>query len=202
MIDGKSSDEKLQAVFERIDATNCKDPNNIQDRESERPAALVYGERMTDMLNIYDPSADDLLKIAVRAQHIERWTSPRNSYPEGRAGYLTWRSDLKTFHGRRAGELMQASGYSETDCERVAGLISKRGLKRDPQTQILEDVACLVFLKFYAGDFINDHDDDAVIRILGKTAKKMSPRGVAAAAGLDLSDRLGSLLTKTVEQIA
>jgi hypothetical protein len=39
------------------------------------------------------------LKIAARAQHIERWTVPRSSYPEGRIAYLTWRKDLQKLHG-------------------------------------------------------------------------------------------------------
>ena len=134
----------------------------------------------------------------MRAQHIERWTCRRKSYPEGRAGYLKWRSDLKSFHAERAGELMREAGYEDRDIERVGALIRKERLKRDPEAQMLEDVACLVFLEHYAGDFIAGHDDEKVMGILAKTARKMSPDGLAAAQKLTLDERLGSLLVKAL----
>jgi len=188
------TDERLPAVFELIDAANSKDPDSIGVDGYPRPAALVYGERMSAMLEKFAPDSGDPLRIAVRAQHIERWTCRRDSYPAGRIGYLKWRSDLKTFHARRAGELMQAVGYEQSDRDRVAALIRKEGLKRDPETQTLEDVACLVFLEHYASDFIVDHDDAKVADILAKTARKMSARGLSEATGLPLSERLGTLL--------
>lgn len=194
------TDTRLDTVFGLIDAANSKDPETVEDGGAVRPAALVYGERMAATLEKFDGTADDLLRIAVRAQHIERWTRPRTNYPAGRAGYLKWRSDLKDFHAHRAGELMQAAGYEQPDCDRVVSLIRKERLKRDPEAQMLEDVACLVFLQHYAGDFIAGHDDDKVFDILAKTARKMSPRGVAEAASLSLPERLGRLLTAVAEK--
>ena len=57
---------------------------------------------------------------------------------------------------------MAAAGYEQADIDRVAALIGKKGIKRDPEVQALEDVVCLVFLKYYAGDFIAKHPDDKV----------------------------------------
>jgi len=192
------SNNRFATVIELIDTANSKDPRMTPDDPCGCPAALVYGQRMAAMLEEFDPSADDLLRIAVRAQHIERWTRPRADYPSGRAGYLKWRADLKRFHAAQTSDLMQQAGYATDDIERVAALIRKEGLKRDPQAQTLEDVACLVFLKHYAADFIADHDDTKVIGILAKTARKMSPEGVSRAAALPLSERLGRLLTSAV----
>lgn len=192
------SEARLQHVLKLIDQANARDPNTVDDNDRARPAELVYGERMSAALQQFCDVPGEHLQIAVRAQHLERWTSPRKGYPEGRAGYLKWRSDLKQYHAKRAGELMRQAGYGEADIDRVATLIGKRGIKRDPQVQMLEDVACLTFLQHYAGDFIAPHDDDKVIDILAKTARKMSPQGLEAAAALPLPERLAQLLETTM----
>jgi len=193
-------ENRLKQVLDAIDRANAMDPNVSMDDDSLRPSELVYGERMSETLDHFCETASDHLRIAVRAQHIERWTSLRDSYPTGREGYLKWRSDLKSFHARRAGELMDAAGYDQADIDRVAALIGKKGIKRDPEVQMLEDVVCLVFLKHYAGDFIAKHQDAKVVDILRKTARKMSDDGIAAATKLPLPERLGRLLTKTLAE--
>ena len=192
------SETSLQSVIALIDQANAQDPNPVTVDGTDRPAELVYGERMTAALNRFSSSPSEHLQIAVRAQHIERWKSPRSSYPEGRTGYLKWRSDLKQFHADRTGELMAEAGYGQEHIDRVATLVAKRGIKRDPEVQTLEDVACLTFLEHYAGDFIAPHDDAKVKDILAKTARKMSPEGLAAATKLSLPDRLADLLRQTL----
>lgn len=184
----------LNAVFERIDQANAGDPRSTNDGGIQRPTELVYSERMSLTLERFCRQAPDHLRIAARAQHIERWKSPRSSYPEGRAGYLKWRKELKDYHARRTGELMSEAGYPREDVERVSSLILKERLKHDGEAQTLEDIACLVFLEHYAADFIADHADEKVVDILGKTARKMSARGLSAAAELPLQDRLSRLL--------
>ena len=188
------TDTRLGKILDLIDTANGRDPNMVNVDGRSRPAELAYGERMSAALKAFCPTAGEHLQIACRAQHLERWTSPRASYPEGRTGYLKWRTDLKQFHAARTGELMKSAGYEDEDIDRVAGLIAKRGIKRDPEAQMLEDVACLTFLEHYADDFIAPHDDEKVIDILTKTARKMSAEGLAAAARLRLPDRLARLL--------
>ena len=187
--------ERYSEALRLIDAANAADPNQIETDEGVRPAALVYGQRMSAVLEDFRPDADELLRIAVRAQHIERWRTPRASYPEGRAGYLKWRTDLKALHASRAGELMAEAGYSGDEIKRTGALLRKERLKRDDGAQALEDIACLVFLKFYAAEFIADHEDEKVVDILAKTARKMSHEGLEAAAKIQLSERLGRLLS-------
>ena len=99
------------------------------------------------------PDASDELKIAARGQHIERWTSPRSSYPDGREGYLAWRRDLGAFHARRVGEIMAAEGYGKESIEQVGRMIRKEGIKRDADVQALEDVICFTFLRWYFAPF-------------------------------------------------
>lgn len=190
---------RLEDVLDLIDRANARDPRTVADDKGQaRPGELVYGERMSAMLAKFCTKPSEHLQIAVRAQHIERWTSPRSSYPEGRGGYLKWRTDLRQYHAKRAGELMLQAGYGHNDVKRVTEIIEKRGLKRDAEVQMLEDIACLTFLKYYAGDFIAPHDDDKVTDILAKTARKMSQDGIAYASRLQLPHRLTHLLTSAL----
>ncbi len=168
---------------------------------SERlPAALVYGRRMSEVLAIHVPEASEPLRIAARAQHIERWLIPRTTYAEGRIGYLTWRKDLQKHHARRTSAIMEAAGFGAEAIARVGALLRKERLKQDEEVQALEDVVCLVFLEFEATDFIAKHDDAKVRDILAKTAKKMSSRGLAAASRLTLDPRLSRLLTEALAE--
>ena len=192
--------DRLKTVLRLIDRANAGDPNSTEvERGSDRPAELVYGQRMSRNLERFCGQASEHLRIAARAQHIERWKSPRNSYPQGRVGYLKWRKDLKDYHARRAGELMLEAGYEREDAKRVGALIRKERLKHDEEAQALEDVACLVFLEHYAAEFIAEHSDDKVIAILGKTAGKMSAAGLAATTRLGLPERLSRLLHEALE---
>jgi hypothetical protein len=191
-----SADEMLIAVIAGIDAANARDPNTVEAGGQHQAAELVYGRRMSEALSRLAPDASTHLKLAVRGQHIERWTSPRKSYPEGRAGYLQWRQDLKDFHARRVGEIMQAAGYGADDIARVGALVRKERLKRDPEAQTLEDAACIVFLEFYVGAFMQKTDDDKIAGILAKTWRKMSSRGHEHAQRLALPPRLLALLER------
>src|SRR6478736_6716198 len=155
-----------------IDAANALDPHTIDVEGKREPAELVYSRRMSATLGRISPQASEHLRIAVRGQHIERWTSPRKSYVEGRVGYLKWRKDLQDFHARRLGEIMAAAGYREDDIGRVGVLVRKERLKSDAEAQTLEDVACLVFLAHYLDDFMTKTDPDKLAGILAKTGTK------------------------------
>lgn len=190
--------DRLAAILAAIDTANSADPVVADADGMPVSRALLYGRRMSAVLGRYRPEASECLRIAARAQHIERWTVPRSSYPEGRIAYLRWRKDLQQHHARRAGELMAAAGYGGADIERVGSLLRKERLKYDADVQTLEDVACLVFLEFEAPSFIALHDDDKVRDILAKTARKMSPEGLRAASQLGLDPRLARLLAEAL----
>ena len=160
-----------------IDAANAADPA----REDGRPAALVYGERMSAEMGRLFPGASEVLRIAGRGQHVERWLLPRAAYPEGREGYLAWRREQGRRHALRVGGIMREAGYPEAAAERVGVLLRKEGIKRDPEVQALEDVICFVFLRWYFAGFAEKHDAAALLRIVEKTARKMSAEGRARA---------------------
>jgi hypothetical protein len=187
---------RLATVLAAIDAANAHDPNTIEIDGGRKPAELVYGRRMSETLARIAPDASERLQIAARGQHIERWTSPRKSYPDGRAGYLKWRNDLKTYHAQRLGEIMTEAGYDDGNVARVGALVRKERLKLDDEAQTLEDVVCVVFLEHYIDGFMAKTDEDKLAAILAKTWGKMSERGHAHALKLSLPPIVPRLLER------
>jgi len=159
---------RLALALAAIDAANAADPTP----EAGRPAALVYGERMSAEVMRLFPDAPDVLQIAARGQHVERWLLPRAGFPEGKAGYHAWRQEQGRRHAARVAAIMAQAGYAAQDCAQVGVLLRKEGIKRDPLVQALEDVICFVFLRWYFAGFAEGRPD--IVEIVAKTARKMS----------------------------
>lgn len=189
---------RFEAAIARFDAFNAEDPNSETFEGGEHPKELLYARRMTGWLERLAPDASETLRLAVRCQHIGRWSIRRDEYPEGVRGYHQWRGALAEFHARIAGGLMGEVGYDAGAISRVQQLLRKQKLKTDPETQVLEDVACLVFLENHFAEFSRKHDDAKVIGIIEKTWAKMSPRGHEEA--LKLMDRLPPDRRKLIER--
>lgn len=185
-----SQADRLKSVLDAIDAANASDPTTESVGGSQKPAALLYGQRMTEVLGEFCPEASDFLQIAVRGQHIERWTRPRTDYPEGRTGYLEWRRDASRFHADRVSALMEQAGYDSLARERVSSLIRKQAIKQDAEAQTLEDVACLVFMRWYVSAFAATKSPEDLFRIVEKSARKMSSKGRQAALNLAIPAEL------------
>lgn len=168
--------DQLSRVLAAIDAANAQDPNVETDENgAQRPVALLYGHRMSaELERLFGSDVPDVLKIAARGQHIERWLLQRNEYPDGRAGYLAWRRDQGRAHGERLAGLMEETGYKPEECARVGVLLRKEGLRRDSEVQMLEDTICMVFLKWYFADFAEKHPFEKVVSIVAKTSRKLS----------------------------
>jgi hypothetical protein len=186
-----------------IDAANSEDPNQESADGKTWPKEQLYSIRMSDMLQRYAPDADDAVKLAVRAQHIQRWKSPRNAYPMGRQGYLQWRTGLYKFHAETVADLLAQAGYAEDFIERVKQAVVKRALKANPDTQLLEDVTALVFIEHYMLDFAAKHpeyDEEKWLTIIRKTWRKMSDRAnqFALSGGIKLPEPLVPLIQKAV----
>lgn len=165
----------LQTAFAAIDTANEKDPVASEGT----PDALLYGQRMSAEQERLFPDASEPLKIAARGQHIERWILKRAAYPEGRAGYLTWRRDLAKHHADRVGAIMRDAGYGDDEVEAAGRMLRKEGIKRDAEVQALEDIICFTFLKWYFAPFSEKHSHQKLLRIVEKTARKMSAEGRA-----------------------
>ncbi|MDO5706833.1 MAG: DUF4202 domain-containing protein [Paracoccus sp. (in: a-proteobacteria)] len=168
---------RLDTAFAAIDAANAADPN-LTDGQ---PAELLYGQRMTEQQRRLFPDASEPLQIACRGQHIERWTLPRRDFPMDRAGYLQWRQEQGRRHAARVAGIMADAGYDDADCQAATRMLTKQGIKRDADVQALEDVACFTFIRWYLGDFATTQPDDRLLRIVEKTARKMSADARARA---------------------
>lgn len=190
---------RLLNTLAAIDKANQEDPNSEQVNGAYTAKEYLYGLRMSERLKQFCPDASETLQLAVRAQHIRRWDIPRSDYPMGRAGYKQWRSRLGVYHGEVAGEIMAAHGYAQEDIDQVQMLLSKRNLKRDPEVQALEDVACMVFLEHYLEEFARKHEQSKLISILRKTWQKMSPEGQQAALALPLSAAMKTLVEQALQ---
>jgi len=194
--------ERFSQTIAEIDRLNAEDPFYDNNDGKMIPKELLYSQRMSKMLIDYEPMASEPLQIATRAQHIQRWKIPRESYPMDRKGYLMWRTELKNFHGKVTSDLMEKMGYHEAEIGHVDDLINKRRLKTDHEAQCLEDVVCLVFLKYYFDDFIEKHanEEDKIISSVRKTWKKMSEKGHQAALNMSHSPKSLNLIKAALEQ--
>jgi len=177
-----------------IDAAHAEDP----EKEEGEAKELAYARRMGAWLEKLSPDASEPLKLAVRCQHLRRWSMARSAYPEGKVGYLRWRKESANAHAALAGEILARAGCSADTVQRVQALVKKERIKHDPEAQLLEDTACLVFLEFEFAAFAAKHDEAKLIDILRKTWAKMSPQGQAAALGLQLPAQLRALLGKAL----
>lgn len=187
-----------------FDQANGEDPNKDTHDGKEYPKELLYANRMGEMQERYVPEASDAVKLAVRAQHIQRWKIARSEFPMDRQGYLQWRTKLYKFHAETAARLMQEAGYDNEMTERVMNIVSKKGLKVNAETQLMEDVADLVFIEHYMMDFATKHpeyEEDKWIQIIRKTWQKMSPRAheFALSGKIKLPEALVPLILKAVQ---
>ena len=194
----QADSRRFRCAIEGFDALNAADPNTEPTPAGPVAKELLYARRMSDRLAQFAPEASAAVKLAVRAQHICRWKIPRVDYPMTRAGYLRWRRELGAFHAETAGKVMRACGYAEATIEEVASILRKERLKLNPAAQLLEDVACLVFLEHYFDDFAQKQDEEKLLNILRRTWAKMSEEGRQAALALDLPAHLSALARKAL----
>lgn len=190
--------DKLLLAFQQFDEANKQDPNTEVFEDTTYPKEVLYGIRMTERLNAFDPNASEALRLTARCQHICRWEIPRESYEMNREGYLRWRQELKKFHATKAASILEDIGYDKETIDNVKFLLQKKQLKKNEETQTLEDVICLVFLEFYFEPFAHKHPEDKTIDILRKTWRKMSTKGKEAALKLPLSKFSLDLITKAL----
>ncbi|MDO8927232.1 MAG: DUF4202 domain-containing protein [Sideroxyarcus sp.] len=195
-----SDPQRFARAIALFDAANAADPN----QEAGKPKELLYAERMSEMLERFAPDASEAVRLACRAQHICRWKIPRKDYPMTPEGYQHWRTTLYKFHADTAGELMRQAGYDDEMIERVKKVVGKRGLKVNPETQLMEDVVDLVFIEYYMAGFAAqkaDYSEEKWLDIIRKTWKKMSEQGHAFAVSgkVKLPEHLVPLILKAVQ---
>ncbi|MBC7913948.1 MAG: DUF4202 domain-containing protein [Pyrinomonadaceae bacterium] len=190
--------QKLDKAFELFDTYNGRDPKLYTWNDATYPQELFFALQVYEWVTKLDPAASEALLLASRCQHIGRWEVPRESYPEGKAGYLNWRSNLAKYHAEKAGGLLADAGFDTDMIDQVTRILLKQQLKTDLEVQTMENALCLVFLQFEFDAFIQKHTDEKVIRILQKTWNKMTDPGRNAALKLTFSERGTALITQAL----
>lgn len=182
-----------------IDAANSHDPVLIEVDGERRPKELVHSERMTHWVLVLDPDATDAQLIAARAHHLRRWVVPRDTYPDGRSGYLKWRVAQKKRQVDELSEILASVGCSGDVIDRASTIVAKQGLATDADVQIHEDALCLVFLELQVDELAAKLDRPHMVEVLRKSLAKMSPQGIAAAGAIPMSDGARELLAAAVD---
>ena len=193
---------RLEAALAAIDAANADDPHTIELGGRTRPKELVHAELMTAWIERLVEHPTDAQRLAARAHHLRRWVVPRSTYPEGRAGYLRWRRDQAARQATEVGEILAGCGYDDEVIDRVGRIITKVGLRDDPEVQAHEDALCLVFLQTQLAAVSGALGEGKAVEVLAKTLPKMSPRGRSEAAELDLDPAARHALEQALATVA
>ncbi len=183
----KFDQNRFNRAIALFDELNSKDPNREVIEGKEQPKELLYAQRVTTMLKSYVPNPSEILQLAARCQHIQRWKIERRSFPMTKPGYYQWRKSLRDLHAQTAETVLSEVGYEESVIDRVCALVKKEGLKTDVESQTLEDVVVLVFIENYLEEFIYRHgyfDETKIMDIVDKSLRKMTTKGRQAALAM------------------
>jgi hypothetical protein len=191
--------KRFASALRRFDEENSLDPNREEVGGVAHPRELIYAQWLTDWVLKLCPDASEELRLAARCQHLCRWMVPRNSYAMTRAGYLRWREDLKKFHAQKAGDILREVAYPEDVIVRVQNLNLKRNFPQDPESRVLEDALCLVFLERQFAALAAKTAEPKMITALQKAWKKMTPAAHALAKTLSYAPRETALLEKALQ---
>ena len=191
--------DRFEKAITTFDAYNLNDPHQEEHAGSLVSKEVLYAQRMSQRLIDFFPEAPEYLRLAAHCQHIGRWEIPRESYPMDKKGYLQWRNILKSHHAKLAEQILNSCRYDEATIEKVKFLLLKKELNRNADTQVLEDVICLVFIEYYLEEFAEKHEPKKVVDILQKTLKKMSPRAIEEAAKIPVAESINLLMQRALE---
>ena len=98
---------------------------------------------------------------------------------------------------------MEQAGYGEDALERIKNAVGKKSIKRNPDSQFVEDVAGLVFMEHYMLAFTQKHpeySEEKWIGIILKTWNKMSETAheFVLAGHIILPQPLQALIIKAI----
>jgi hypothetical protein len=192
------SESRFDRAVRAFREVSARDPERLEIGGEARPKELLHSEWLVQWVERVEPAASEALRLAAHCQHIGRYLVPRSTYPEGRIGYLKWRTDLAKAHAARSAEILSGAGYDAATIEAVRLVNLKQGLHRNADVQVMEDALCLSFLEHEFADFAAKHDDQKLIEILVKTWRKMSARGHELALALPLSGRPAALVARAL----
>jgi hypothetical protein len=191
----RSLSDRYDSAVAGIDAANAADPNSVVVRGRSVALALAHGSMAVEWIEQLVDDPDEALLLAARAHHLRRWEVQRDTYPQGRAGYLRWRRDQKDRHARDVAALLAAAGYDAVTVERVQQLIRRQPVDG---AQAVEDAACLVFIETQLAAMARRIDEDRMIEVIRKTAGKMSADALRLVSTIPLAEMERMLLVRAL----
>ncbi len=193
--------DRFSKAIAAFDSYNSQDPTKVEFDGQLISKELLYAQRMSKRLQSYSPNPPEYLQLAARCQHIGRWEIARNTYPATRKGYLQWRSSLKLHHASLAETILLQCNYDQDLIDKVKFVLLKKQLQQNTDSQLMEDIICLVFIEYYLEEFADKHDEEKVIDIVRKTMLKMSQRSIEAVSQINLSEKLNRILALSNEPL-
>lgn len=172
----------LDAAFAAIDAANDADRTQVTWQGVLVAKARLQGERASHWLGRLATEPAPAVQLAARGHHLRRFAIPRTTYPDGRVGYRRWRAAQKEALADALIEVLTPVGVDATTLARAIQLAQRAGLGSDPETQLVEDAACLVFLETDLADLLARLGTDKTVDAIRKTLPKMSEQAIALAA--------------------
>jgi hypothetical protein len=192
---------RFREAVRRFNEENARDPNRELDAGQPVPREQLYAKRLAEWVLKLCPEASEELRLASHCQHLCRWMIPRGQYEMNRAGYLRWRNELKKFHADKAGQILREVGYTEEIIARVRALNLKQNFPQDPESRVLEDALCLMFLEHQCADLARRTSEEKMINALQKSWKKMTPSAQAFARQLALGPREQALIDRALASL-
>ena len=118
-----------------------------------------------------------------------------------RKGYHQWRTYLYTYQAEKAAHLLREVGYSKESVSAISEMIEKKDLKTNADSQLIEDVVCLVFLQYYIEDFVEKHKSDMekLKRIILRTWNKMSDKAHNEALKIPFKEDLKNTIVEAIQ---
>jgi hypothetical protein len=193
---------KASAII-KINKIHSLDPNQADYEGAKIPAELLYANQCTEWLFKLKPDASELEELAAKCQHFKRWEIPRSSYPTGKKGYYQWRIFLYDYQANEAAQVLLEAGYSNEAIETVKQMVAKKEVKKNKQSQLIEDVACLVFLEHYMQPFAatkKEYSEEKWLKIIRMTWEKMTPKAHKFALNIKFSPEIFQLINKALTE--
>ena len=191
MINGFSqmviSEKQYNKAVVLINSVHQQDPNSETVDGIEIKSELLYSRRMLRMLEKVQPDASFALKLAAQCQHISRWSIPRATFPTGKKGYYEWRAAIMKHQLSVTTSVLQQAEINGQSIEIIVDALKNKADKSNINASIIEDTACLTFIKWYLVPFAVQFDPEKAKVILQKTTNKMSERGLKLISEIELS---------------
>lgn len=188
------TETQYTTAVELINTVHNQDPNTETVDGDEIMAELLYSQRMLSILEKVQPNASFGLKLAAQCQHIGRWSIPRATFSMDKKGYYQWRAAIMEHQLTVSTSTLKQAGIEDDDISIIADALKNKADKSNINASIIEDTACLTFIKWYLVPFAGQFDPEKAKVILQKTANKMSDRGLKLISEIELSSDVQQVL--------